>query len=447
MPLRSRLLGALALAGLLPGGGGADAPEAEVRAELPAVAPPRVEAPPGETRIDYALFDARLQRLMQQPKMAGLAVAVVEDGRITWARGYGETVKGSGDLVTPETVFRWASLSKGVAGTLVAMLAAEGKLRLDDPVARWAPSLRLAGGLENRATLEDVLSHRLGLPSHAYDDKLEAGEDARLLRSSMATLPLTCALAACHAYQNVAFDAASEAVEKATGRPYVEVAWERLFRPLGMKGASLSHAALHRAKHWARPHGNGATPEPVEVTTSYYRVPAAGGMNGSVLDLARWMQAQMGEHDAVVSDAVAAQVHAPRVYTPGEARRMRRFPQLSSPAYALGWRVYDYAGRRVVGHHGGVRGSLALILFDPELRTGVVALWNTANGRAFGLEVELMDMVYGLPRADWLKLDTPPQAPASPLADVPLDQLPGLPPPEPAGPAAHDSESRAQTGR
>ena len=85
--------------------------------------------------------------------MVGLAVGVVENGRITFLRGYGETLAGSGDPVTPQTVFRWASVSKGVAATMVAKLAEQGKIELKAPVANYAPDLKLPAGNEYRATV------------------------------------------------------------------------------------------------------------------------------------------------------------------------------------------------------------------------------------------------------------------------------------------------------
>jgi beta-lactamase class C len=91
--------------------------------------------------VDYRLLDARLQQLMTKPAMVGLAVGIVENGRITFLKGYGETLRGSGDPVTPATVFRWASCSKGVAATMVAKLAEDGKLNLNAPVADYAPDL------------------------------------------------------------------------------------------------------------------------------------------------------------------------------------------------------------------------------------------------------------------------------------------------------------------
>jgi beta-lactamase class C len=79
---------------------------------------------PSERRdIDYRAFDQRLGQLISEPGMVGLAVGIVENGRITFLKGYGETEAGSGEPVTPETVFRWASVSKGVASTMVAKLA------------------------------------------------------------------------------------------------------------------------------------------------------------------------------------------------------------------------------------------------------------------------------------------------------------------------------------
>ena len=279
----------------------------------------------GEPRsiVDYAALDARIQRLMADPAMVGLAVAVVENGRIRFIKGYGETLEGSSEPVSTSTVFRWASLSKGVASDMVALLAHDGSLALSDPVSRWASSLRLPNGNEARATVADVLSHQTGLFGHAQDGKLEDGLDPRWLRMSLATLNNICSPGTCHAYQNVAYDAASEMVERVTGRPYAEVVTERLFAPLGMRRASMGRAALTSAQSWARPHRGGATPQTFDVAEPYYRVPAAGGVNGSIEDLALWMIAQTGAAPEVLPPAVLRAVQGPRVATPGETRRRR----------------------------------------------------------------------------------------------------------------------------
>jgi beta-lactamase class C len=381
---------------------GEAADAAEQRFELPVGI---AEAAPTGA-VDYGRIDARLARLMDDPRMVGLAVAIVEDGEIRFAKGYGETVAGSGDPVTTRTVFRWASLSKGVAADMIALLADDRQLSLLEPVSRHAPSLRLPGGNETRASVSDLLSHRLGLFAHAHDPRLEEGWDARYLRGMMASLDGICPPGSCHAYQNVAFDAASEIVERITGQTYAEAVRERLFEPLGMTSASVTREGLLRAPSWARPHPGGRDSAPVEVTDSYYRVPAAGGVNGSIEDLAYWMLAQMGAAPDVLPPGVLEAVQTPRASTPRENARRRKFRErISGSAYGLGWRLFDYAGHRVVGHHGGVRGYRSLILFDPARRAGVVALWNSRTSRPNGLEYEVMDMVYRLPFRDWLEIE------------------------------------------
>ena len=142
------------------------------------------------------------------------------------------------------------------------------------------------------------------------------------------------------------------------------------------------------------------------MTENYYRVPAAGGVNGSIGDLAVWMLAQMGEAENVLPARVLQAVQTPRALTPGETRRRRKFRERTTAStYGLGWRIMDYGGRRVVGHHGGVRGYRSMIMFDPQLRAGVVALWNSSTSKPNGLEYEVMDMIYRLPFRDWLGIE------------------------------------------
>ena len=360
--------------------------------------------PASRSRIDYAKLDARLQRMVEKPNMVGMAVGIVENGRITFLNGYGETLEGSGEKVTPETVFRWASVSKGVAATMVAKLAEEGKLSLDQPVASVAPSLHLPGRNELVATVGDVLSHRLGLYRNAFDNKLEEGQDVTVLRGTLATLNSICPPGTCWSYQNVAYDAASEMATKVSGVRYQDLVKRDLFRPLGMTSASLNRDGLVHAKSWARPHSVGR--RPLEVNDNYYRVPAAGGVNSDIKDMSLWMLAQMGEMPQVLSPKLLETIHAPRVKTPGERARMRKFlERLGEADYGYGWRSYEYAGHHIIGHRGGVDGYRSLILFDPKMKSGVVALWNSNTFQPGGLEFEVMDMLYGLEFRDWMELD------------------------------------------
>lgn len=383
---------------------------AETRAKLATI------DPASRGRIDYARLDARLRAMAEKPTMVGMAVGVVENGRITFLQGYGETIEGSGERVTPETVFRWASVSKGVAGTMVAKLAEENKLSLTAPVAQYAPSLHLPGRNEQVATVSDVLSHRLGLYRNAFDNKLEEGQDPTFLRSTLATLNSICPVGSCWSYQNVAYDAASEIVTKVTGERYSQAVRNRLFGPIGMTSASMDRNGLVTSASWARPHSVGR--RPMEVNDIYYRVPAAGGVNSNIKDLALWMLAQMGAMPQVLDAKLLDTVHAPLVATPNERQRLRKFlERVKDPMYGLGWRSYTYAGHRIVGHRGGVNGYRSLILFDPAMKSGVVALWNSNTAQPGGLEFEVMDMLYGLPFRDWMELDRSGAVMAAPPED------------------------------
>ena len=357
--------------------------------------------------VDYHLLDARLRQLMNKPAMVGMAVGVVENGRITFLQGYGQTEAGSGDPVTPDTVFRWASTSKGVAATMVAKLSEQGKIKLDAPVADYAPDLRLPNGNERVATVGDLLSHRLGLYRNAYDNKLEEGQDPSFLRASLGQLSAVCAPGTCWDYQNIAYDASSEMVSRITGLPYEQAVERYLFNPIGMSSGSVSLAGLESNRSWARPHTSGKRPLPMVDT--YYKVPGAAGINSNIKDMSLWMLAQMGEMPDVLDTRVLNTIHAPYVVTPTERGRLRKFLERVGTAwYGYGWRSYDYAGHRIVGHRGGIRGYRSFILFDPQKKSGVVALWNSDTWQPGGLEFEVMDMIYHLPFRDWLELNKSP---------------------------------------
>lgn len=373
-----------------------------------ALAMPALAAP-----VDYDRLDERLTRLAQETEIVGLAVAVIEDGEITFAEGYGVTKIG-GDAVTDQTVFRWASLSKGVASTAVGQMVADGQLALSDTISKFKTSLRLPLGGEKVGTLDDLLSHQIGIVPNAYDTRLEDGGDPVQIRKALGKLKRTCVVGECHTYQNVAFDAIAEIVSSVRGIDFEEVVRIELFQPLGMQDASYGLEALIGSYSWAEPHRKRRVdPKPVRrtVNRNYYRVPAAGGVNGSIRDLAQFARAQMGLEPDVLSEETLAELHTPRVYTRREQSSMsRRYGgHLRDARYALGWRVYKYGkpGYRVVGHRGAVDGYRSMILFDPELNAGVVALWNSNSRKPVGVQFEVMDMIYGLESKDWLQLDTP----------------------------------------
>ncbi|WP_371397061.1 serine hydrolase domain-containing protein [Fretibacter rubidus] len=374
-----------------------------VHAEDKAVATPATATAPAPSKIDLKAIDRRIAKLMQRDDMVGLSVAIIENGEIISAKGYGETIKGSRQMVTADTVFRWASVSKSVAAATAILLVKDDYFGLSSPVVAHAPSVKLPPS-DHMITLEDLLSHRTGIVRNAYDVKIEDGRDPKVIRTSLQGLSHLCEPGTCHGYQNVLFDAVSEMTETATGIPYKAVVNERIFEPLGMSTASTTLEGLSRSKSWARPHNRrGAMISSVKPT--YYRVPAAAGVNSSITDMAKWTLAQMDGGQGGLPADVANEIHTARVQTPRENRRMRRhYSALSDAHYALGWRSYNMEGHRVVGHRGAVEGYRSAVLFDPEHKTGIAMMWNSSSSRPVGLQLELFDQVHDRPRRDWMRL-------------------------------------------
>ncbi|HEY0596448.1 serine hydrolase domain-containing protein [Sphingopyxis sp.] len=389
---------------------------------IPITGPANLPDTPAEWRgrIDYSALDRQLTALSQRPEMAGLAVAVVEDGKLSFVRTYGVADKSTGARVTPQTLFRWASVSKTATGALAAALATDGAIDLDRPVAGLGTSLRLPGGAEAHVTLDQLLAQRTGLTKNAYDEKLEEGQDPAALRASLAAAPLQCEPGTCHTYQNVAFDAASEILARAANEPFADTVENRFFRPLGMVSAGYGRERLTGAKDWAKPH-RGAQVRPVK--EAYWRVPAAAGVESDIVDFATWMQAMMGQRPDVLPGPVLQLAHRPRVGT-GRLYGGTLRAATGDAGYGLGWRSFTYGGSRLEGHSGAVEGYRATMIFEPSTRTGVVALWNSDWGFPFRIPFTVIDSYHKREDAGWLDLSELPQpkggaAAASPAAAAP----------------------------
>jgi beta-lactamase class C len=353
-------------------------------------------------------FATALDAASVAPDFVGLAVAVVKHGHVALVRTYGVREAGKPDKVTPDTVFRLASLSKGFAATLAEMEIRQGKFLLSDPVAKSVPEFKLpTPEATDAVTIEDILSHRTGLPPYAYDNLLEAGVPPLEVLSRYAEVKLSCPVGQCYAYQNSAFNMIATIIEKATGKPYADELRTRVLEPLGLKTASVGLAGLISTGNWARPHRRlHNTWRPTTVKPAYYGVPAAGGVNASITDLATWMIAQMGERPDVLPADILTDLRMPRTATPSETRRARilRMP-VRSTQYGLGWRIYKYAGHTLFTHSGGVEGYFSQISWLPESNDGIVILSNSRGARAGKILPMWLDYELGLNKTDWMKLE------------------------------------------
>ena len=383
-------------------------PAAPVAANQVAYLAP-LAAKPVDTGFDTARFEAMAQTMVANGRVPGMAMAIVKNGRVISARGYGTTNVKTGEGVDAHTVFRLASLSKAFAGTVTGLLVSEGALRWDSHVADFMPGLQLSQpGAARELTVAEVLSHRVGLTHNAYDKMVEDGADYRSLVRKLADAPMTCAPGQCYAYQNVAFSLVGDVVFAATGQFFSEAVARRIFKPLGMDDASYGLEGIESSSRWARPHVRGrggwvslAAPQP-----TYYRVAPAAGVNASISDMAQWLIAQTGHRPDVLPAPLLATLQAPVVSTPSETRGSSwRRARISEAGYGIGWRIYDYAGHRVVFHGGAVQGYRAAIALLPERDLGVVILWNSTSGVPSGLMPTILDSALGLDDGHWLDLD------------------------------------------
>ncbi len=371
-----------------------------------ALRPDQVQALPDGFNV--AAIESMAEQLTYGNRVPGIAMAIVQNGRVLSARGFGVTDIGNPQPVDAHTVFRLASLSKAFAGTMAGLLVNDGTLRWDSKVTDYVPGFQLGTPeATRRLTVADVLSHRVGLPYNAYDRDIEANADYYTLTRKLASAPLKCEPGDCYAYQNVAFSLIGDVVYAASGSFYEQAVERRIFKPLGMNDASLGLAGIQASPRWARPHvrsRNGwvsLSPKP-----TYYRVAPAAGVNASASDMAQWLLAHTGHRQDVLPAPLLATLHAPLVNTPGEMRSGWRRQRLDSAGYALGWRVFDYAGHTVVFHAGAVQGYRGLVALLPERDLGIAVMWNGESSVPSGLMPTILDRAIGLPTERWLDVDT-----------------------------------------
>ena len=360
--------------------------------------------PPLPAGFDVHEFENVAQSMVADQRVPGMAMAIVRNGQILSLRGYGVADVSSGDPIGPHTVFRLASLSKAFAGTVTGLLVTKGAVRWDTHLTEYMPSLQLSmPGAAQELTVADVLSHRVGLTRNAYDRDLESNNDYPTLVQRLAYAPMACHPGQCYAYQNVAFSLIGEVVRAATGQMYGDAVSRLVFKPLGMQDASVGLEGIEGSPHWARPHVHGRggwvsmLPKP-----AYYRVAPAAGVNASITDMAQWLIAQTGHRPDVLPPSLLATLHAPVIETPTELHGSSwRHERLQDAGYAIGWRVYNYAGHQVVFHGGAVQGYRGVVAMIPESDLGVAILWNSESSLPSGLLPTILDRALGL-QPHWL---------------------------------------------
>jgi beta-lactamase class C len=326
-------------------------------------------------------FDRFLRDSLEATACVGAAATVFNQDKIIYTLTYGVKRAGTSDFVDRHTVFRLASVSKGFAGVLAAILQEEGIISMDDRIAEYLPDFRLKDSVNTRdLTIRHVLNHTSGLVPHAYDNLAEEGISIGEILPELASVNIAGIPGQYYGYQNVVFSLIDTLLKLKTGKDYGELLYRKIFRPLGMKDASTGYKGLIWNRNVAFPHDRiNDEYYPGPLNTGYYNLLPAAGVNASIDDMGKWLGGLLGSFPKKLDNAVLNLISTPQIYTPLKWNFTRFWDPIDARYYSFGWRIFDYKGIRILYHGGYVRGYRAEIAFCPEEKTGIAFLLNSPN--------------------------------------------------------------------
>jgi len=313
------------------------------------------------------------------PMVPGVAVLMVERGKVSRIRTWGRRNIDKKARVTPDTVFRLASVSKNFAATAAGLLVEEGKLEWSTLVHKVLNDVRFKrDDYGQQLTLRHLLSHSTGLIPQAYTNLIEDNVPYRKVVKRLREVDFVCPPGRCYGYQNVVFSLAGDMIEAASGKSYNKFVQQRLLTPLKMHTASLGYKAFKASRNRATPHIKIRKRwRPARVLPTYYRISPAAGVNASIKDMGQWLLAQMGQRPGVLSQTLLDMTQAPVIRNSRRQSHFRSHKLLGATWYGLGWRLFNFGPYRDFVYHGGwVKGSRAMIVFNRELQIGMVFLTN-----------------------------------------------------------------------
>jgi CubicO group peptidase (beta-lactamase class C family) len=362
---------------------------------------------------DYV--DQVVERARKEFDVPGIAVAIVKDGNVVLAKGYGVRKEGEPAPVTAQSLFRIASNTKAFTTAALAMLVDERKIRWDDPVTQHMPGFQLYDPYVTREmTIRDLLTHRSGLGLGAGDLMFfppgDLGRD-EIVRRLRFIKPATSFRSA-YAYDNLLYIAAGQLIPAVTGKSWDDFVRERIFVPLGMSNTFTDVAALKKGQDVATPHNTLSGKLEALPQEDMDSSAPAGAIITCAADLAKWMNLQLNGGMAgtkrLFSAAQSREMWSAQTILPIE-ELSKDVPaafaatQPNFHAYGLGWDLRDYRGKRLVGHTGSLSGYVSRTVLIPELKLGVVILTNqevTAAHSAIANTV--VDHYLGVPDAGWV---------------------------------------------
>jgi CubicO group peptidase (beta-lactamase class C family) len=358
--------------------------------------------------VDLAAFDAYVSRAARDWQVPGLAIAIVKDDSLVFARGYGVQELGKAARATEHTRFAIGSTTKAMTTALLAMLVDEGKLKWDDRVIDYLPDLRLQDPYATRElTIRDLLTHRTGLPGTDLLWTRADLEPAEMMRRLRFVAPAS-SFRSKWEYQNVVYSIAGAIVAKVSGKPWEDVLRARIFAPLGMNESEPLVATAMGKPDVATPHAlvrDTVRIVPVRTTDP---VASVGSVWSSVSDMSKWMRFILDSGRVgttrMLAPATFVEMLAPQIRAPMDQYPALRLARPHAFSYALGWFVQDYQGQTVWMHTGSIDGMSAIIGLMPDRRLGVYVLANLDHAELrHALMYQVFDLYAGRAGGDWSK--------------------------------------------
>ncbi|MFD2166152.1 serine hydrolase domain-containing protein [Thalassotalea euphylliae] len=344
----------------------------------------------------------------------GGAYAIIKNNKVIDIQTFGYLDTKKKQKVTPDTVFRLASVSKPFAATIATMLAHEKVLNLEDPITKYVPHFNLATqNAAKKIKVKHVMSHTTGLMPNAYDNLLHENWSMEKVIKRFDRVTPICQPEKCYGYQNIAYGFLEPAIEQSQAKSYEDLLEQRLFTPLKMDNASVGLAQFKEEKNSAKPHvlinriktgkkdrnGKAVTRlvwKTVKVDPDFYKVPTAAGINASITDLSKWLIANLGHAPKVITPAVLADMTTPRIRTRKDLRRKYWRKHLEDAHYGYGWRIYQFEDYPIVYHSGWVEGYRADIGYSPTLGIGFAMLINAESNTINRISSDFWSQAYKL---------------------------------------------------
>lgn len=359
-------------------------------------------ASPGFAGITQEV-EAYSQWHLESKNLPGAAIAMVENGQLTYLKGFGLTDTTTHQAVDEHTIFRLASVSKSISAILAVQLQQNGQLTFEQPLGPL-PIKRFPKSLQ-ALTLKQILSQTSGVsPNFGYNEVFGGGQFDEIIANFHDTDTL-CEPGQCYTYQNLIYSLLASKIQLETQQSFYQHLSTELLQPLNMDETTLTAAQWLATSNKALGHQkiDGAYHSFIS-DARYDAIIPAGGMASSVHDMGQLILEMITHHKQVIDTDAVNQLSEQVIKTPVELKRFNsqwRLERLKDAHYGLGWRVYDYAGAKTLYHSGMIKGFTSCMAILPEQQAGIVVLTNAESAFASNVTAYFLDKVLNLPEIKW----------------------------------------------